>query len=450
MPAVLSLGRRPRCQYPADASLSGWCGILPAAPRLPSLEGNQQADIVIVGAGFAGLAAAKRLQDQDPGLRVVVLEAQGLAWAASGRNSGFVIDLPHELNSDNYTGGAQQDLDQVSDNRLAIEFMAAAVDQFGLQPHFARAGKYHGATNGAGLKALHDFATHLDALNEPYNKLSKTELAELIGTEYYDGGIFTPGAVQIQPAGYIRGLGQALNAAPNTTVYEHSPVVAIETQPEGALVRTEEGSITAGRVILANNGHIESFGVAKGCLLHLFTYASLTRELSTDELAQLGPADSWGLIPASPMGTTLRKLDCGRMLVRNQWTYNPDLRSSDQQLARYARQHDHCFARRYPALANVEMEYRWSGAVTLSLNGSPVFGEVAEKIFAAAGCQGLGTTKSTLMGMLIADKLLGNSSDALMRLEKLPPPSRMPPRLLNAIGVPAYLKWVHWRAGKDL
>lgn len=436
--------------HPKDQRLSGWYHLLPKPTPLPPLESNQTADIAIIGAGFAGLAAARRLHQNDPTLHIAVVEAQGLAWAANGRNSGFMIDLPHELNSNNYAGALDKDLQQIVENRLAIEFVRDAVDEFGLQDFFSPVGKYHGATNGAGLKALHEFAHHLDAINEPYQVLNRDELKQAIGTSYYDGGLHTPGAALLQPAGYIVGLGQGLNAYDKINIYEHSPVLSIESHATGVELTTARGKLHAKQTILANNGHIESFGIQKNKLLHLFTYASMSEELSTQQWQALGQASSWGLIPASPMGTTLRKLESRRLLIRNQWTYNPNLECSDNQLDFYAEQHDRCLVERYPELAKTNMEYRWSGPIAMTLNSSPIFGEVAPNVYAAAGCQGLGTTRSTLLGMMIADKLCGIASASLKSLESLPKPSRLPPRWLNKLAIPSYLKWQHWRAGKDL
>lgn len=406
--------------------------------------------MVIIGAGFAGLSAAKRLHDNDPNLSIIVLEAQGLAWGACGRNSGFMVDLPHELNSDNYSGEASHDLEQIKENRLAIEFAAEQVAQFEIPDAFERIGKYHGATNGAGLKALRAFSQHLEVLGEDYTELSGAELQSVTGTDYYDGGIHTPNAVLIQPAAYIQGLGQGLHDLPNISIYEHSPVTSITPHSDGVTVSTLDGQVNAAKVILANNGFVETFGVGKGRLLHLFTYASMTERLSEQQMAQLGEQQSWGLIPAAPMGTTLRKLSNQRFLIRNQWTYNPDIQSSPAQIKRYARQHDRCFRRRYPGLADVNMEYRWSGPIAMTMNSVPIFGEVASNVYAATCCLGLGTTKSTLYGMMMADRLTGQTNDILQRLESSAAPAYLTPRFLNKIGIPAYLKWAHWRAGNDL
>ncbi|MEM7360217.1 MAG: FAD-binding oxidoreductase [Pseudomonadota bacterium] len=435
---------------PRDEQLSGWFHCLPTPRELPRLSQTENADVVVVGAGFAGLSAAKRLHDNDPALRVIVLEAQGLAWGACGRNSGFMIDLPHELNSDNYSGETSHDIEQIEENRLAIEFAAEQVTQFEIANAFERIGKYHGATSGKGLKALQDYSTHLQALGEDYTELSSADLQRITGSDYYDGGIQTPNAVLIQPAAYIQGLGQGLHDLGNISVFEHSPVVSIAPQKGGVIVKTTEGQVNAEKVILANNGFIETFGIAKGRLLHLFTYASMTERLNEKQLALLGEETSWGLIPAAPMGTTLRKLRNQRFLIRNQWTYNPDIQSSQAQVKRYARQHDRCFRRRYPQLAEVKMEYRWSGPIAMTMNSVPVFGEVADNVYAAACCLGLGTTKSTLYGMMMADKLTHRRGDILERLENAAAPAYLTPRVLNQVGIPAYLKWAHWRAGNDL
>ena len=436
--------------YPRDERLSGWYHTLPEATALSTLQSSATADVAVIGAGFAGLSAARRLHQNDPTLRIAVVEAQGLAWAGAGRNSGFMIDLPHELNSENYAGGESHDRQQIADNRMALAFAESAAQEYGLEEYFLKVGKYHGATNGAGLKALHEFASHLEALGEEFRLLSAAELQQVVGTDYYDGGIFTPGATLLQPAGYIRGLGRALDAKENINVYEHSPVLKVESLSDGARIATAHGRIDAGSVIFANNGHIESFGIGTNRILHLFTFASMTEELSDAQCAQLGEPDHWGLIPASPMGTTLRKLPNKRFLVRNQWTFNPDISITDRDVEHWGKQHDRCFAVRYPGLNGVGMEYRWGGPIAITLNSAPVFGEVEPNVYAATICQGLGTTHSTLLGMMLADHLTGQESPTLSALLDSPSPSRLPPRLLNQFGVPAYLKWVHWRAGRDL
>ena len=82
-------------RQPYDPGPAAWSSILPDAQAYPRLEKNINADWVIVGAGFAGLAAAKRLRELHPKDSIIILEARRIAEGPAGRNSGFMIDLPH-------------------------------------------------------------------------------------------------------------------------------------------------------------------------------------------------------------------------------------------------------------------------------------------------------------------------------------------------------------------
>mgnify|MGYP001042141581 FL=1 len=177
---------------PADINMSGWYGLLPS-PKAPEiLRGKHTADWVVVGAGFAGLAAARRLSQLVPGDRIVVVDAQRVGWGAAGRNSGFMIDLPHELGGENYGGSRDHDRKHIRMNRAAIEFSASAVEEYGLQDFFVRAGKFHGAATGHGLGALREFEGHLAGLGESFQSLDASDLKRVTGTNFFIGGTFTP------------------------------------------------------------------------------------------------------------------------------------------------------------------------------------------------------------------------------------------------------------------
>ena len=124
-------------RLPVQQGPAAWNAILPAQPCSAPLEGALRVDVAIVGGGFAGLSAAKRLRQQDPSLRIAVLEASGLAEGASGRNSGFMIDLPHDLQSDDYAGkGVEEDKKMIALNRAAISFAKERVEEYGIDPAY--------------------------------------------------------------------------------------------------------------------------------------------------------------------------------------------------------------------------------------------------------------------------------------------------------------------------
>ena len=91
--------RAPQFDTPA-----AWAEILGPYPETAPFLGTETADVVVIGAGFAGLSAARRLRQLDKGLSIVVLDGLRIAEGSAGRNSGFMIDLPHDLASDDYAG----------------------------------------------------------------------------------------------------------------------------------------------------------------------------------------------------------------------------------------------------------------------------------------------------------------------------------------------------------
>ena len=403
------------------------------------------ADWVIVGAGFTGLSAAHRIATRNPDDTVVVLDAQPVGWGAAGRNSGFMIDLPHHLQSSDYSG--DHDQLEIRQNRFAIDYAKALADEFDLGGFTSGVGRINAATDAAGTQALATYARHLSALGEPYTQLDADSLQEITGIGYYRDGIHMPGCLLIQPAGYIRGVAAGL--ADRVHLFENSPVQEIRTGSSNQ-VRTPKGSVEAKNVILTVNGHLESFGYSRGRLMHLFLYGSMTRELTPAEIKQLGGHKEWGITPAHPMGSTIRRLRENRIVVRNHITYNPELEHDDAQMQRAVERHRESFDRRFPMLGSVEMEYQWSGALCLSLNSVPVFGEIERGIYAACCQNGLGATKGTLHGVLIADHAMGENHDMVREILDLEDPRRLYPEPFMGLGARTRLWWGQRQAGLDL
>ncbi|ENM6207460.1 TPA: FAD-dependent oxidoreductase [Vibrio parahaemolyticus] len=110
-------------KLPADKGEAAWNSILGKQVTYSTIEKNGCYDWVIVGGGFAGMAAARRLtQLLGSNERIAVLEAGRLAHGPAGRNSGFMIDLPHELNSETYSGGMEDDLRKIKAKPRSYRF----------------------------------------------------------------------------------------------------------------------------------------------------------------------------------------------------------------------------------------------------------------------------------------------------------------------------------------
>ncbi|MEM9010616.1 MAG: FAD-binding oxidoreductase [Pseudomonadota bacterium] len=440
-------------RLPRDTGASGWNAILPPRTPSPTLEGATTADVLVIGAGIAGLAAARRLRQLDDGLRIALLDAVRVGEGPAGRNSGCMIDLPHDLSSSNYGGALDKDRAQIAANRAAIDFASSAAEEFGLpEEALRRVGKVNGAATAKGARHNADYARHLTALGEAHETLDAAAMQALTGTDYYREGLFTPGAAILQPAIYVRGLADGLRGA-GVALHEGSPVTALVRDGATLTAQTPGGSVAAPRVILAVNGHAESFGFFAGRLAHVCTYASMTRALTAEECARLGGAPDWALTPADPLGTTVRRvagIGGHRIVVRNRFTFDPSLEVDEARLDRMAATHRRSFEARFPMLREVAMEHVWAGRLCLSRNDAPAFGEIDAGLFAACCQNGLGLARGTHAGMAAAELALDQSGDAARRELSQAPPRPLPPKPIAWAGATARIRWGELSAGREL
>lgn len=439
-------------RLPVDPGPAGWNEILPAADAAQELDERTTADFLVIGGGYAGLAATRRLAQLNPEARIVLLEAKRIGEGPAGRNSGFMIDLPHDLASDDYGGAVEADKAQTRANRAGIDFAGAMAEEFGLgEEAFARSGKINAAATDKGHQHNLDYAQHLTAMGEANEMLDAAQMRELTGTGYYQSGLYTPGTAMIQPAMFVRGVARGLRSN-RVRIYENSPVT--ELKRNGAWnATTPRGRVVAPKVILAVNGHANSFGYFKRQLLHVFTYASMTRALTADEVQKLGGQPRWGATPADPMGTTVRRISGtggDRIVIRNRFTCDPSMEVSAARIARVGRDHDRAFAARFPMLTDVGMEYRWGGRLCLSWNSVPATGEVETGLFSACCQNGLGTAKGTMLGMVTADLAAGNHTDLLADVLSLDAPKRLPPLPFTFLGANAVMRWGERKAGREM
>ncbi len=440
-------------RLPKDPGPAAWNAILAPAPPPRVLDADITADWLVIGAGFAGLSAARRLGQLRGGDRIVVLDAVRVGEGPAGRNSGFMIDLPHDLASEDYSGGLEADRTQIALNRLAIGFAVDAVAEYAMPDEAARpVGKINAAATEKGDAHNRAYAQHLERLGEPFALLDADAICRITGTRYYVGGLSTPGTLMLQPALYVRGLAEGLARTGAAEIYENAPVVALAREGHAWRAQTPRGSVSAANVILCVNGHAESFGFFSGRLMHVFTYSSMTRPLTADEVARLGGEAMWSATPADPMGTTVRRISGtggDRIVVRNRFTFDPAMEISDARLDAVAQEHERAFRVRFPMLDAVTMDYRWAGRLCLARNGATAFGEVAPGLFSACCQNGLGTAKGTLHGMMAANLAARANAPELAALVNAEGPSRLPPAPIAWLGANALLRWKEWQAGRE-
>ena len=445
-------------KLPKNPGATGWKEILPKRKVNPKLSDHINADYLIIGGGFAGLSAARRLNQINKEATIVLLEACEIGEGPAGRNSGFMIDLPHNLASDDYVGSLDKDREQTLINRSAIEFAKSASKEYEMPAEAIQlVGKTNAAATTKGMKFNTEYAKHLDKTSESYKMLDAKEMKELTGIDYYLNGLWTPGTAMLQPALYIQSLADGVSKSPNTTIYENSPVSSLEEEGmhDGQKVwkaKTNLGSISSPKVILAVNGLVEKFGYFQNRLMTIFTYSSLSRELTSEESNMLGGTQDWGLTSADAMGSSVRRISGmggNRILVRNRWSYNPSMEASDSFMNSAANSHNESFKARFPMLDKVSMDYSWGGRLCLSLNNVFAQGEVDEGVYSACCQNGLGTAKGTAIGIITAEKITGTINSLVPDFVDEEVPKKLMPKPFMWFGVNSYMRWKELMAGKE-
>lgn len=425
--------------YPDYQLDCGWNALLPARQAQPNQRGDQQADVVIIGAGWTGLACARRWQQISPDSRVVVIDASEIGEGNPGRNSGFLLEVSLAEDADPANISRMHECNRLIQE--AMQSIAADVQAYGQPVDLERAGTYRAAVGEVGLKSLHNYKAFLEAAGLPYRQLDQAALKRELGTEFYQAGLYSPDCYLAQPAEVMRAILARLPG--NVQLYENTPATGIKRVSGAWQVSTPQGSLRSPRLVLANNAFTRHLGVARSRLATVYTYAGLTGRLDDKMLDSLGSNPNWGILPTHRLGSTLRRTADGRLLVRSLHDYGHERGREQLNLALQDR-----LWRRFPQITGTKFEHIWGGAVGITYNGAPVWGEVEPGLFAASGCNGGGTVKGTLLGQLLAELAHGREVPDIATL--FGSASWMPPEPLRSIGFHAISRMEGWHGRKEL
>lgn len=396
---------------------------VPEGPLAPQLSGDIRADICVIGAGFTGLSAA--LHGARAGARVVVLEAQAVGFAASGRNGGQIH--PGHRKEQAYLEswlGVQhaRDLWTLSEEARHLVFDLAR------EGCDLKRGLVIAAHDAAASRDLTEDAAHLER-NYGYRELVMMDAAATrasIGTAAYPASRLDKGGGHLHPLKFARRLAEgALDAG--TTLYDNSRVRAIE----GNVVRTDLGSVTAGHILLATDAFSGALvPQLKPYIAHVESFIVATAPLSGSTVlpSDVAVADTRHVLDYYRKSADNRLLFAGR---ERYWTPPADI-------ARLVRPR---MLRVFPQLHDTPIEYAWRGTVGITRTRMPHFGRLSERVLFGHGYSGHGVALSALGGKALAEAALGKPErfDTLARV-----PARKFPggQLLRKPMVTAALTWL--------
>lgn len=416
-----------------EPTMCGW--YTASGPELPLLpqKGDVNCECLVIGGGWMGLHAARRYAELNPDSSVILVDAGRIGNNASGRCMGFVIDLAHNPRKQDFVEDIKGNKEELFVNLDGISFIRSAVDEHGVECDWDPQGKYHSAATAHGVEDLRRFSKALDTLGQRYSWVETDEIRAITGSQHYLKALHHPGTILLQPAKYLKNATTRLPA--NVTVHENTPVVAVQFGLPEHVFETPTGTIRASKVIICASGYLTKFGFFKNRAIPLYTFASMTRQLTEKELAQVGAKPAYGLIPANSFGTTVRRTMDNRLFLRNVYSYATDFKTTKRDVARAKVQQQIAFDRRWPGLSAIGFEASWGGLLTLAQNGGMVFGELGRNVYGAAFCNGTGVARGAAFGKAVAELATGRSSPVIDILKKRASPNKPYPKAVTAMGV---------------
>ena len=394
-----------RPPLPAYPDRSGFNALLPPRAARAEAKGDITADHVVVGAGYTGLAAARRLAELQPQARIIVIEATEIGEGSSGRNSGFASprDLPAGPNPADLQHG--EALNRFTEEGWA--WLMAPIEEYGIDCGLQRSGRIKAAATDLGAKQVRALEAAVKAAGLPHQLWDRSALQERIGTSYYQCALYTEEGYLLDPAALIRGLADTLPT--NIALHENSPLLSMQRRDKWYL-ETSSARIVAPSVIMATNAAIRHFGRLRDRLVTMYTYAALSEPLNAKDALHLGSMPVWGLLPSHRLGTTVRRVGPDRLLVRSMYAHErpvPAPRVRETLLS--------CFHRRYPGLSHIGLDQVWGGTTALTMNGAPWWGQVEEGLYTSAGCNGAGIVKGSIFGKRLAELIVGRCTQDEVR-----------------------------------
>jgi glycine/D-amino acid oxidase-like deaminating enzyme len=365
----------------------------------PNIDTAQIVDVAIVGGGFTGLSTA--LHCAEKGMSATVFEAQQIGYGGSGRNCGLVnaaLWLPPQ--------DVRAKLGQTYGPRFISEFgkgpatVFSLIEKHQMRCEVTRTGTIHAAHAPAGYRELQGRAAEWERLGEPVDLLDRQQVAELIGTDVFHGGLLDHRAGTINPMAYCRGLARAATGA-GATIHTGVRVRSLQKEQQYWRVETDHGSVMAKAVVLGTNAYTDDLWPDLKKVFTIIHYFQLASKPLGPEASHILP-DRQGLWDTGKIMFNIRRDSFDRLLVGSMGKV---IGSHDSGLSkRWATKQ---IKRIFPSLGPVEFEEAWHGQIAMTPDHLPRIYELDKNLYTSIGYNGRGITTGTVFGRSLADLLTG-------------------------------------------
>ena len=424
-----------------------WINDLNTRSNIKSLSSNLYCEWLIVGAGYTGLSAARKLGQLYPNKKIIIVDAQLAGEGASSRNSGYLVDTT--LN-DGFTSNKElENYKKKADiYKLGIEAVKKFIKEHQVNCDWNECGKYFASSKEEDKRILENFSETLSKLGFQHNILFNKDLKKRLGTNFYNIALHTKGGILLHPGKLVRAMIDTLPE--NVDLYENSQLLKWNNSNGSINCNFKNGSIKTIKVIFATNGFFKSLGIKTNYNFPITLTASMTRSLTNGEFKLIGEPKEWGVLPVKPMGATIRMTKDRRILIRNTAEVHNPFMMSKSVLDKRSMKQKIGIKKRFPQLPDDIIQSTWSGIVSRTRNSSQIFEKLNDNIYVAGCYNGSGIGVGTLFGEQIAIKASNENTSEIETIEARKKVTWLPPQPFLDLGVKARLMFERLRARSEI
>jgi glycine/D-amino acid oxidase-like deaminating enzyme len=416
------------------------------APR-PSLPGDRDTDVAIVGGGFTGLWTALYLARADPSLRIAVLEAETAGFGASGRNGGWCSALfPSSLGSVAKRSSRVGALALHAAMRGAVDEVLEVAAEEGIDARAAKGGTIGLARSEpqwARARAEVDEARRWGLGEDDVRVLDAAEATAVLAGTRVLGATYTPDCAAIHPARLVRGLAEAA-VRRGVAVYERTPATAITA---GSVV-TRHGTVRAERVIRATEGYTRSLEGQRRQIVPVYSLIIATEPLPDDVWEQIGLRRRETFTDHRHLIIYGQRTADGRLVFGGRgapYHFGSRIRASYDRVPRVFDALHETLVDLFPVVKGAAITHRWGGALGIARDWTASVGlDPATGLGWGGGYVGDGVGTANLAGRTLADLVLDRDTE-LTRLPWVGHRSRAwEPEPLRWLGINVGLHAMTW------
>ncbi len=420
---------------------SYWLDASDAGAVRPPLGADGRADVAIIGGGFTGLWTALALTESDPGLRVVVLEAESVGFGATGRNGGFCsASLTHGL-----ANGIRHFPDELAvlerEGVANLRDLVAFTRDNGIDCDLEETGMLDVADQPHQVEEFRAWVDEAAAWGEELEFMDRERIRSEVHSPLWHAGLFRkPGRdVLLDPARLVRGLARVAEER-GVRIHESSRATGVERRAGGVRVRTASGTVlTADHVVVATSAYSGWLPRLTNHFVPVYDYVLVSDPMTPEQRASIGWRRRQGMSDANNQFHYFRLTADDRILWGG---YDAIYHFGNGVGPRFDRRPatfallDAQFRAAFPQLSDLRFPYRWGGAIDTTTRFTVTFGQgFGGRLTYALGYTGLGVGASRWAGGVVRDFILRPDSD-LLRLrfvQSLPIP--FPPEPLRYAAV---------------